>query len=478
MKSIIWKVILAILVIIVLVSAYFLYEPIHFVATSHSGIKIQCERGTISVPEVRGKPDSRTITIKYIRLKSFAEQPKVPIFYLAGGPGQGCLHQAEHPFYLENWSSYLKERDVVLINQRGVRKWYMYWIPFRLPPQDLFVSGEAATQHLITMAQKAGEDYQRKGIDLNGYNNIESAHDIDDLRQHLGYGKIILFGFSYGTHLGQAYIKYHEAQVDKAVLIGVEGLNHTFKIPTDLDRQFDKIAALVEQDSSINQQIPDLKSLYLTVSQQLEKQPITLRIQTPIKIATTVQVGKFGLDYILRRDMGDASDIPVFPKLLYSIHQGDYSILKRFVEKRYKEFLVIPAMHLSMDMTSGGTEERMKQVAAAEQQSLFGIAANLPINVLRNVWPVKDLKEDFRKPLQSDVSTLFLSGDLDSNTPAYQAEEVSKGFPNSTHLIVKNAGHEQTQWHWDMTKTILSFLDGADVSKVKMAYPTIQFHSL
>lgn len=60
----------------------------------------------------------------------------------------------------------------------------------------------------------------------------------------------------------------------------------------------------------------------------------------------------------------------------------------------------------------------------------------------------------------------------------YQADEVSNGFLNSTHIIVENAGHEQIQWHWDMTKTILSFLDGKDVSEVKMEYPPIQFYAL
>jgi len=294
----------------------------------------------------------------------------------------------------------------------------------------------------------------------------------------LGYEQIIPFGFSYGSHLGQTYLKYHGEHAERAVLIGVEGLNHTFKMPTDLDKQFDKIAKLVAKDHTINQQIPDLKALYLSVSQQLEEAPITLRIQTPIKISTTVKVGKFGLDFILRRDMGDASDIPILPKLLYSIQQEDYSILKRFVEKRYREFIVISAMHLSMDIASGGTNERMTQVTAAEQQSLFGLAANVPINVLYNKWPVKDLGEDFRKPLYSDVPTLFLSGDLDSNTPSYQADEVKKGFPNSAHIIVKNAGHEQILWHWDMFGIIESFLNGEDVSGKEIAHPPIQFYPL
>jgi len=65
---------------------------------------------------------------------------------------------------------------------------------------------------------------------------------------------------------------------------------------------------------------------------------------------------------------------------------------------------------------------------------------------------------------------------LDPNTPPYQAEELRWGAPNSTHLIVENAGHEQTFWqNVTAAPVIADFLAGKDVSDRKITYPPLRF---
>jgi hypothetical protein len=86
-----------------------------------------------------------------------------------------------------------------------------------------------------------------------------------------------------------------------------------------------------------------------------------------------------------------------------------------------------------------------------------------------------DLGDTFRSPIVSPVRTLFLSGTLDWNTPPFQAEEVRWGFPNSTHIIVKNAGHEQILPHPDVLGAIARFLSGADVGDVTAGWPPLRF---
>jgi len=453
-------------------------QPSNFVAISYSGKKIQCERATVTVPEVRSDPSSNRIEVEYVKLKSFSDQPKTPIFFLAGGPGQDATSQSENVGYLEYWSEFLKTRDVILIDQRGVGKLKMWWINLGWPPEGFLVSEDIALGHFKRMASKAAKAFKRRGINLNGYNSIESAHDIDTVRDQLGYEKVIPFGFSYGTHLGQSYLKYHEDRVEKTVLIGVEGLAHNFKIPSDLDQHFKKFAKIVEADSILNNSIPDFVELYYQAAQKLKDQPIEIKIKTPIKTNRKVLVGKFGLDYILKRDLGDANDLPYFPRLLYNIVHGDGSALQWYVQKRFKEFMGIPGMMLSMDLASGGSQQRIQQVKQEESQSIFGKVANFPFMDLYQQWPVQDLGDEFRSYVSSDVPALFLSGSLDINTPAYQAEMVKSKFLNGTHLVVENAGHEQIQFHKEMTSTIIDFLDGKDVSENTISYPSIQFKSL
>lgn len=461
----------------VIVYAFYSYKPKHFKHTDKKGISYTCERGSIDVPELRSNENARTIQIDYVKVKSFSDNPKTPIFYLAGGPGQGATGQAESGNSLRYWSAFLEDRDVILIDQRGVDKLSMWYAQLKWPRNDIFVSEAAATKHLEDLSQKALNVFKRRGIDLNGYNSVESAQDIDEVRAALGYEKIIPMGFSYGTHLGQVYLKHYEDKVERAILIGVEGLNETFKMPMDLDDQFDRLNALIQMDSLLSESIPDLKTLYQRVSNKLAEQPIELEIETPIKLKRKIRFGKFGLDFIFKRDMGDANDIPTLFKLLYQMDQGDYGLLNYYAAKRYKEFLAIPAMSFSMDLASGGSEERLQEIAKQEQESMFGKVNNFPFLDLHGVWPINDLGEDFRTAPKTDVPVLLLSGALDINTPAYQADSLALSLSNSTHLVVKNAGHEQIKNLWDTMKAMMAFMNGEDVSEVELSYPHLKLEA-
>lgn len=469
-------ILLLILVIGCLLSyAFFIYEPKQFTGIDRNGNEYFCERGFIKVPELRTDPNSRDIKVEYVKINSSSKNPKTPIFYLAGGPGQGATGQSENKNSLSYWSSFLEDRDVVLIDQRGIGKINMLYAQLKWPNDSLFISESAAQRHIAGLATKAIKAFENRGINLNGYNSIENAHDIDAIRVSLGYEKIIPFGFSYGTHLGQSYLKYHEDKVERAILIGVEGLGETFKMPLNLDLQMDKLNKLIQADSMLAPSIPDFTLLYQKVAKQLSLEPIELEIETPIKLTRKIKIGKFGLDHILRRDMGDARDIPYLPKLLLEMEKGEYESLEFYAQKRYREFLAVPAMTMSMDLASGGSEERINRIRSQEKQSMFGNISNFPFLDLHGVWPVEDLGETFRSPPTSYVPVLLLSGDLDINTPAYQADTLAQYLSNSTHLVVKNSGHEQIMYLWDAIKTMIAFMNGENVSSVELGYEKIEF---
>lgn len=443
--------------------------------TSKSGKEVSAEVGTIEVPENRKNPNSAKIPIHFIKLKGKNSTTSTPIFYLEGGPGSSCTWQASNPEYLENWLPYLELGDVVLVDQRGTgaatERTLFIWQ--KELPKNLFVSAKAYQDHFKNMSQEALTSYTERGVDLAGYNTIENANDLDELRQALGYNTISLFGFSYGTHLGQTYMKYYPDYVKNAVLIGVEGFNDTFKLPLTMDMQLQKIALLSNNDPTINKEVPDLVALYKKVIKKLETNPVEVEIisaltRTPLKFL----VGPYGLNAILRIDIGDASDIPVFPRLLYSIDQGNYSLLQWFIQKRHQMVYGIHGMATTMDAASGVSPSRQARIEAESKKSLFKDVIN--ISTLKD-WPTPDLGETFRTPLVTDIRTLFLSGTLDFNTPPHQAEQVRWGYSNSEHIIVKNAGHEQIAYHPKAQKTILNFLKGDAVGDVTMSYPTIQF---
>jgi hypothetical protein len=62
-----------------------------------------------------------------------------------------------------------------------------------------------------------------------------------------------------------------------------------------------------------------------------------------------------------------------------------------------------------------------------------------------------------------------------ANTPPYQAEESRWGFSSSSHLVVENAGHEDTLPNEAVQTAIAGFLAGKDVGEVRVRLPRPKF---
>ena len=438
-------------------------------------VKIQAETGSLLVPENRTNKGSRLITVNYIRLKSFNPHPKEPLFYLEGGSRRSTW-QAENPDYLNNWMPYLQISDIILYDQRGTRDEDLihYWEGAY--PENFLVSAQVAGDHWNGMGQRALAIYKEKGIDIMGYSITENAHDIEDLRKALKIDKISIMGFSFGTKLGLILIKLYGQHIENAVLAAVQGLDQAFEYPSLLNTQFKKIANMVARDERIHQEVPDLVKLLERVMKKLKENPVEVDIHSPITgQPMKVKVGAFGLALILNIDIGDAFDLPALPRLIYSIDQGDISVLKWFVQKRVIWAYGLPGMDITMNISSWGDRCQLARIEKEAEQSLFKNVTNFPFYSFKDIWPEFQPDLDFTEPVVSDVRTLLLSGELDYNTPPFQAERVKWGFSNATHLVVKNAGHEQILSNTIIKETIPRFFGGEDVSGIRASNKELRF---
>jgi len=228
------------------------------------------------------------------------------------------------------------------------------------------------------------------------------------------------------------------------------------------------IGTHVSQDSSNKLGIPDIIALHDRVMQRLDNQPIAFEVRTPFFYKTRVNVGSFGLNYILKRDLGDSRDIPNLVRLLSLIDQGKSDQLQHYIEKRYREFVAVPAMHMAMDLSSGVSRDRQIQVELEASKSRFGNMNNFPHSIVDEVWNIEELGDDFRAPHSSSVPLLICSGTMDVNTPSYQGDIVQQNNPQATHLIVENSGQE-------FDATVLKFLNNEDVSQSRLWYPSLKF---
>ena len=303
--------------------------------TAGNGKEIKAEKCRLFVPENRSKQGSNLIELAFARLISTAAKPGAPLIYLHGGPGGSSLHQARNSAALTRWSAFLDRGDVILLDQRGCGDSTpsLRYLPSG-SPTALFGDRTTALRAIRKAVGEAAEHFRARGVDLDGYTTIESADDLNDLRKALGVEKISLLGFSYGTHLAQATIRRHGKHLENVVICGVEGLDMTHKFPLNMDTQFKKLSLMAARDPEVARYVPDLYELTRRVFDKLEKKPMVVEVfDHDSGNYVKVPVGKFGLQLITRFDVGDASDLVAYPRLLYSIDQGDSSMLGWFLQK-------------------------------------------------------------------------------------------------------------------------------------------------
>jgi len=446
------------------------------------GQNVAAELGRLVVRENRSNPKTNLIELAFVRLKSTAGNPGYPVVYLDGGPGSSAINIARAPDYMRAFIKLREVGDVILLDQRGIgrSKPNLSRLATEALPLDVFANSDSALRVYKERAVAAATYFRSQGVDIQAYNTIESANDVDDVRKALGAEKLNLVGFSYGTHLGLACIRYHGPNLNRVVLIGTEGPDHTNKLPSTSDTSLKRLAKLAASAPELEGKIPDLVGMLSEVLTRFEKEPVTVQVTDQrTRKPVDLKIGKSGLQFLIMRDLGDTNDLPIFPAWFYTMHQGDYSILSRFAEKRYNQFGAgISLMTVVMDASSGTSKARTAKIEAEAKTALLGHMVNFPFPGIDEAVGNPDLGDKYRSPIHTSVPTLFVSGTLDNNTPPFQADEVRKTFRTSTHLVVENAGHESMVVDTRVQQVMVEYLRGGDVSKTKIALPPLKFNAL
>lgn len=425
------------------------------------------ERGTLIVPESHAKPDGPTIDLAMIRFRSTASNPGAPIVWLAGGPGDYGSDDIEGPF-LELVRAFQGIADVIALDQRGTG----LTVPRLDCPDDaadLPYDRPLDLDELIAayqdVSRRCAAYWASQGVDLTAYNTVESTDDLESVRQALGVEKITLYGGSYGTHLGLAAIRRHGDHIESAVLSGVEGPDHTWKLPSVIETHYSEVARAGGGR--------DVPGLMRSVLERLIREPVTVEMDD----GRDIVLGGADLQLANLFFLGDLDNIRDLPQIYETMEAGDFSLLAS-VSTQFRSVSVGSAMTYAMDCASGASEARLDRIRleAAAPLSLTGRALNLPFPDVCDAWPHRDLGARFRGPLISDVPVLFLSGTLDGQTRPTNVDELLPGFPNSHHLVVENATHQYLDLiDPRIIERIVGFLKGEAPGPMYITAPVLEF---
>ena len=216
--------------------------------------------GSFDVPEDRER-HGRTIPLNIAVLKATGTAPKPdPIVPLQGGPGQGAVTMAG--FYARSLAPLREDRDIVLIDVRGTggsnRLTCDVASPESLRSVDLLPAAA------IGACRKALESR----ADLRLYTTDAIVQDLDAVRRAMQVEQWNLYGTSYGTRLGQEYVRRFGARVRTATFKGIAPPSLAIPLPYARDAQ----AAL---DASVD---APARALLVTVLSQLRAKPATVTL--------------------------------------------------------------------------------------------------------------------------------------------------------------------------------------------------------
>jgi pimeloyl-ACP methyl ester carboxylesterase len=443
--------------------------------TTPDGAVIEVTNGFVRVPELRG-PDatpSGSIELAFVRLRrsGLPARPTAHVI-LAGGPGDsgvnlvlGLARQGSSAV----WQ--LFDGDVVGIDQRGTGRSrpnleaaVRYGLPLDAPG-----SPAEWLPHIDRTSRRVAADFRARGIRLEAYNTRESADDIADVGAALGYERFTIWGRSYGTHLALATVARHPRVVARLVLVSPEGPNHTWKLPSQVDLV---IRRLVERGAT------GLETHIRQVLGRLTAEPASVLVTDPQSGArSTVVLGAFDVQWITAQALGDPRLVATLPAAFRDMARGNFERMAQVALLRRSRAGVDSAMKHMMDLSSGSTAQRRRQIDSESRDALLGNAINFPGMFVGSAWaPVTDLGEEFRTPVKSEIPTLILVGDLDPRTPVANAREIAVTLPAAKIVVLENGTHQFDVFGSAAIRAVLGqFLRGEVVTTEALTLPAIVF---
>jgi pimeloyl-ACP methyl ester carboxylesterase len=393
--------------------------------------------GEYQVWENRAAKAGRKITLEVLLLPALGPHPKPdPIVPLGGGPGQAAsdLLGVVSPHSRQ-------DRDYLFVDQRGTGG------PDRLTclfgnPGDL----QSLFEKLFPPdAVSRCRDELSKKYDLTRYTTADGADDLDEVRAWLGYDKLDLAGYSYGTRMALVYLKRHPQSVRTVMLWGSVPMDETLPISHSGagQRSLDLLFDLCEKDAACNARFPVRKDLQ-TVLARLDQGPVEVEVthpetHQPVKVRLAREIAAESIRFLLYNAEGRAA----LPLALHEAAAGNWKRLgEGVVEQRYG---IVTALAQGLFFSVTCAEDMPyitpEQIAARTAGSYLRDDRVSAQKAACDLWPHAKVEPGHRDAVHSDLPVLVINGQMDPVTPPDFGRRTVASLPNSLFLEVPYAGH-------------------------------------
>jgi len=435
------------------------------------------ERGVIFVPVNRNQPGSAVISLDVYRFK--AAHPEVgvpPIFLLYGGPSFGGLEPllARRGYYEKRLQPLHQTADLVVVSQRGIGPSKPTTLievarPF---PLDRAVADSERIEAVQFAARREKAFWIEQGLDLGGFTVLEAAADLDDVRNAFGYDRIVLWGGSFGSHWAMATMRRFPEIVERAVLRGMEGPDHTYDMPSYVLNSIKRLAAEADAAPALKGLVPPggMMAAFEKVIERVTAEPVVVSMKDPK--TGGVQRIRFGPDDVRGMAGGytasaqSRNGMRTWASDILTLYRVDFTAAaeQRLRERETENFRT--GSYYMLDCGSGITPARSSRIAADPAVAIVG-PLGFNYRAACPVWDI-DLGNDFRKNFDTQIPTVIAQGDYDVSTPMENALELAPHFKKSKFIVVHGGSHPALDDAMDASpefaRQILTFARTGDMS--------------
>lgn len=388
--------------------------------------------------ENRQARQGRTIALKLVVLPALSNDPRPdPLFFLAGGPGQGAARMAGD--VREAFRRVQAERDIVLVDQRGTGDSNGLEC---VPDDDTLASLDESDDVGLTRLRACLAGYD---ADTRFYTTPIAMDDLDDVRAFLGYETINLYGGSYGTRAGLVYLRQHGDRVRAIVLDGVAppDMRLPLYFARDAQRALDRLLADCAANPACAAKYPRLAERVRSLFARLEVEPVPARLTHPrTGLTEDLRVSAELLAGLVTGALYSPLTSSMVPELLVRAEANDFQgmlALATIGESASEN------MSTGMQLSVICAEDVPRIAPGDAERETAGtvFARHLLTARLKpcEFWPAGEVPASYYEPVVSDVPALVLSGDVDPVTPPAWGAAVSAHLSRALHLTAPATGH-------------------------------------
>jgi pimeloyl-ACP methyl ester carboxylesterase len=426
---------------------------------------VECTR--IEAPFDYAEPGGERFDLAVARHPARNDPGKEAVFIIVGGPGGTAISQSGS---VSPQLPDLRDRfDLVYVDQRGTG-----------------ASGRldcANGLYTVSDVKDCGAEHGDK--DLNHYLTVDAAHDLDFVRQRLGYQQISMIAISYGVRVALEYTRQHESSVQAALLLGAIAPDTDWigEGATFFTRAMDRLIEECAGSQDCLAVSPSLESDLWERREALRLNPRPIHIEgygayqedegffldllvsmvsdsrTRFRIPSAIHQAVAGdnapwnqlCSELIGGTVTDASSTSSLSKSLYlplprpgaAPALGDFVANGVYMTIFCAEYLPnSPGVDALWDITE---QQPWPMEAFATYAS--GCSA----------WKVEPLAASLRTAVASDVPALVVGGEHDINTIPEWGEHVASTLSNGTFLSVPHATH-MTIWGSCLNRIYMDYL--------------------